>query len=72
MMRQINLQHIRRQANREPDLLHHQPKLSILQGGGGGATKLRKKEIIAVLAVHYGKQETDNKNNKILAELLKE
>jgi hypothetical protein len=31
-----------------------------------------KKEIIAGLVVYYGKQETeDNKNNPILAELLK-
>jgi hypothetical protein len=35
------------------------------------ATKLTKKEIIAVIAVYYGKQETDKNNKPILAELLK-
>jgi hypothetical protein len=37
---------------------------------GMDAKKLMKKEIIAVLAVYYGKQETDKKNTPILAELL--
>jgi hypothetical protein len=35
------------------------------------ATKLTKKEIIAVLAVYYGKQETDRNNKPVFAELLK-
>jgi hypothetical protein len=35
------------------------------------ATKITKKEISAVLAVCYGKQETDQKNKPILVELLK-
>jgi hypothetical protein len=34
-------------------------------------TKLTMKEIIAVLAVYYGKQETDKKNKPILAEIFK-
>jgi hypothetical protein len=38
---------------------------------GMDATKLTKKEIIAVLAVYYGKQETYKKNKPILVELLK-
>jgi two-component sensor histidine kinase len=38
---------------------------------GVDATKLAKKEINAVLAVYYGKQETVKKNKPILAELLK-
>jgi hypothetical protein len=38
---------------------------------GMDETKLTKKDIIAVLAVYYGKQETDKKNNPILTELLK-
>jgi hypothetical protein len=38
---------------------------------GVGVTKLTKKETIAVLAVYYGKQETDKKNKLILAEILK-
>jgi hypothetical protein len=38
---------------------------------GLDATKLTKKEIIAVLTVYYGKQETYKKNKPILAELLK-
>jgi hypothetical protein len=38
---------------------------------GLDAKKLTKKEIIAVLAVYYGKQETYNNNKPILAELLK-
>jgi hypothetical protein len=35
------------------------------------ATKLTKKKIIGVLAVYYGKQETDKKNKPVLANLLK-
>jgi hypothetical protein len=35
---------------------------------GLDATKLMKKEIIAVLAVYYGKQETHTKNTPILSE----
>ena len=36
------------------------------------ATKLTKKDIVVVLAVYYGKKETDDKNNPILADLLEE
>jgi hypothetical protein len=38
---------------------------------GMDVTKLTKKEMIAVLAVYYGKQETDKKNKPILSEILK-
>jgi hypothetical protein len=38
---------------------------------GMDVTQLMEKEIIAVLAVYYGKQETDKNNKPILAELLK-
>jgi hypothetical protein len=34
-------------------------------------TKLTKKDIIVVLAVYYGKQETDKESKPILAEILK-
>jgi hypothetical protein len=38
---------------------------------GMDTTKLTKKESSVVLAVYYGKQETDKKNKSILAQLLK-
>jgi hypothetical protein len=38
---------------------------------GTDVTKLTKKEIIAVLAVNYGNQETDKKNKPILTYILK-
>jgi hypothetical protein len=38
---------------------------------GVDAAKLTRKDIIAALAVYYGKQETDKKNTPILTEILK-
>jgi hypothetical protein len=44
---------------------------NMLIAKGADVTKLTKKEIIAVLAVYYGKQETYKKNKTILAVILK-
>jgi hypothetical protein len=54
----------------EPQLLAPTSKNKLIVRGMD-ATKLTKKEIIPILSVYYGKQETHKKNKPILAELLK-
>jgi hypothetical protein len=68
MGRQMNLQYKRLQVKRKPNCRHqHQHIIA----RGVKVARLTKKESFAVLAVYYGKQESDKKNKPILVEIFK-